>query len=264
MNEVELIKYEKLASLNNEDAIFMLANHYQEDGNFVRAFSYLTRIINTTKPTYLRKIGYFFEKGLGVDVNKEKAFEFYLKSAKYGDYISQYNVAICYLNGVGVEKDPKKAFNFAYESAIQNYEKSLFLLANMYRIGTGCEKDLEKASAILEKCNTETGNSLYLRSLLLLDNCEGKANPDLAVELLQKGAFNNDSKCLVLLADLYRRGNIVPQDDSKSLSLLLKAAKNGSSPAMVRLAEYYEKGIGTLKNAEIAQFWRTEANKKNH
>ena len=32
MNEVELIKYEKLASLNNEDAIFMLANHYQEDG----------------------------------------------------------------------------------------------------------------------------------------------------------------------------------------------------------------------------------------
>lgn len=264
MNEIDLIKYEKLASLNNEDAIFMLANHYQEEGNNVRAFSYLTRIINTTKPTYLRKIGYFFEKGLGVETNKEKAFEFYLKSAKYGDYISQYNVAICYLNGVGVEKDPEKAFNFAYESAIQNYEKSLFLLANMYRIGTGCEKDLDKALSILRKCNTESGDALYLRSLLLLDNSERNANPDLAIKLLQKGAFINDSKCLVLLADLYRKGSFVPQDDSKSLSLLLKAAKNGSSAAMNRLAEYYEKGIGTLKNLEIAQFWKAEALKKNN
>ena len=121
MNEIDLIKYEKLASLNNEYAIFMLANHYQEEGNNVRAFSYLTRIINTTKPTYLRKIGYFFEKGLGVETNKEKAFEFYLKSAKYGDYISQYNVAICYLNGVGVEKDPEKAFNFASPKEINTY-----------------------------------------------------------------------------------------------------------------------------------------------
>ena len=263
MDEIELIKYEKLASLNNEDAIFMLATYYQDKENYVRAFSYLTRIINTDKPTYLRKIGYFFEKGLGVDTNKKKAFEFYLKSAKYGDYISQYNVAICYLNGVGVEKDLDKAFNFAYESAVQNYEKSLFLLANMYRIGTGCEKDLDKALSILHKCNSESGDALYLRSLILLDKDAKSANTELAVELLQKGAFNNNPKCLVLLADLYRKGTIVPQDDSKSLSLLLKAAKHGSSSAMIRLADYYEKGIGTLKNLEIAQFWRVEASKKN-
>ena len=44
----------------------------------------------------------------------------------------------------------------------------------------------------------------------------------------------------------------------------MKAAKNGSSSAMIRLAEYYEKGIGTLKNQEIAQFWKTEALKKNN
>ena len=264
MNEIELFKYEKLASLGNEDAIYMLATYYQDKGSYVRAFSYLTRIINTDKPTYLRKIGYFFEKGLGVDTNKEKAFEFYLRSAKYGDYISQYNVAICYLNGVGVEKNLEKAFNFAYESAVQNYEKALFLLANMYRTGSGCEKDLEKALSILQKCNGEIGDALYLRSLILLDKSNKSGDSALAIELLQRGAFNNDSKCLVLLADLYRKGNYVPQDDSKSLSLLLKAAKNGSSSAMNRLADYYENGIGTLKNLEIASFWRQEAKKKNH
>ena len=45
MNEEELIKYERLASLNNEDAIYLLARHYQDKSNFVKAFSYLTRII---------------------------------------------------------------------------------------------------------------------------------------------------------------------------------------------------------------------------
>jgi TPR repeat protein len=259
MDEIDLIKYEKLASLNDEDAIFMLADHYQEKQKYVKAFSYLTRIVNTKNATYLRKIGYFFEKGLGVEANKEKAFEFYLKSAKYGDYISQYNIAICYLNGVGVEKDPEKAFNFAYQSAVQNYEKALYLLANMYRIGNGCEKDLEKALSILDKCSSESGDALYLRSLLLLDNANRTANPELAIKYLEKGAFKNDSKCLLLLADIYKKGTVVSKDESKSLSLLIKAAKNGSASAMNRLAEYYEKGIGTLKNLEISQFWKNEA-----
>lgn len=262
MNENDLIKYEKLASLNNEDAVFLLANHYQEKGNFVKAFSYLTRIVNTNNPDYLRKIGYFFEKGLGVEEDKEKAFEYYLKSARLGDYISQYNIAICYLNGVGVDKDLEKAFNFAYQSAVQHYEKASILLANMYKNGIGCEKDLDTALKTLERCKSESGSVLYLRSILLLDKKVKNSNPELAIKLLQKGAFNNDTKCLILLADLYKMGKIVTQDDSKSLSLLMKAAKNGSSTAMNKLAEYYEQGIGTLKNEEIAQFWRIEANKK--
>ena len=262
MDEIELIRYVKLAMLNDEDAIYILADHYQTLGNYTKAFSYLARIVNSNNPVYLRKIGYFFEKGLGVESNKEKAFEYYLKSAKYGDYISEYNVAICYLNGVGVAKDPEKAFNFAYQSSIQNYEKALFLLANLYRTGTGCEKDLDKALSLVKKCNNEDGRTLYFKSLIFLDKENKNQNPEVAVELLKKGAFINDLKCILLLADIYHKGNIVAQDDSKSLSLLMKAAKNGSASAMNSLAEYYEKGIGTLKNQEISQFWKNEALKR--
>lgn len=262
MDETDLIKYEKLASLGNEDAIYMLASHYQKMGNNVKAFSYLTRIVNTSNPTYLRKIGYFFEKGLGVEEDTEKAFEYYLKSARLGDYISQYNIAICYLNGVGVEKDVSKAFNFTYQSAVQNYEKAQILLANLYKNGIGCDKDLDTAVSTLERCNSENGQVLYLRSLLLLDSNCSKYNPNLAFELLEKGAFLNNTSCLMLLADFYRKGIVVQIDESKSLSLLMKAAKNGSASAMQRLAEYYENGIGTLKNEEIAQFWKNEALKR--
>lgn len=263
MDEIDIIRYEKLASLQNEEAIYILAGHYQDKGNLVKAFSYLTRIINTTNPAYLRKIGYFFEKGLGVDPNREKAFEFYLKSARLGDFISQYNVAICYLNGVGVEKDVDKAFNFAYQSAVQNYEKAMLLLSNMYRTGTGCTRNLDTALSMLNKCNGESPSILYLRSLLLLDSENKNSNPKLAIEFLKKGALLNDTKCLLLLADLYKQGKVIEQDDSKSLSLLMKAAKNGSTSAMLRLADYYEQGIGTLKNLEIANFWKLEALKRS-
>lgn len=262
MEEIDLVRYERLAALNNEDAIFILANHYQSQGNFVRAFSYLTRIVNTTNPSYLRKIGYFFEKGLGVDENKEKAFEYYLKSANSGDYISQYNVAICYLNGVGVAKDPAMSFNFASQSASQNYEKSRILLTNLYRNGLGCEKNLTKAMECLSRCSDSNLGVVYLKSLILLDKGYVQYNPDLAVNLLSKGSFDGDIRCMLLLAELYKKGVLLPKDESKSLSLLLKAAKNGSAVAMERLADYYENGIGTLKNHEIAQFWKNEASKR--
>ena len=57
-----------------------------------------------------------------LSINKEKAFEYYLRSSEKGDYISQYNVAICYLNGVGVERNTVKAFYYANISASKNYE----------------------------------------------------------------------------------------------------------------------------------------------
>jgi len=262
MNEIDLIKYEKLASLGNEDAIYLLANHYQEKGNNVKAFSYLTRIVNTKNPTYLRKIGYFFEKGLAVDENKQEAFEYYLKSAELGDYISQYNVAICYLNGVGTEKNSELAHKFAIKSANQKYEKALILLANLYRTGTSCEKDLDKAMKCLEKCSSDDGDVVYLKSLILLDNAYVKQNPSLAIKLLEKGCLANNTKCLLLLSDVYHKGVSIGTDDSKSLSLLLKAAKNGSAVAMKRLSEYYTEGIGTTVNFDIAEFWKNEANKR--
>lgn len=262
MKDIDLIKYEKLAALNNEDAIYALVNYYQSLGNYVKAFSYLTRIVNSENPTYLRKIGYFFEKGLGVEENKEKAFEYYLRSSEKGDYISQYNVAICYLNGVGVERNTVKAFYYANISASQNYEKSRILLANMYRNGEICEKNLDLAMTSLSKCSPNDNGVLYLKSLILLDKSYSNYNPALAIDYLSKGAFNNDTKCLLTLASLYLKGNFVPKDESKSLSLLLKAAKNGSAAAMEKLSEYYEYGIGTLKNLDIAQFWKSESEKR--
>ena len=99
----------------------------------------MTRIVNTKNPSYLRKIGYFFEKGLGVESNKEKAFEFYLKSARFGDYISQYNVAICYLNGVGIEKDVDKAITII-KSQLEDFNLKVKLEAD-YCVGDNWSED---------------------------------------------------------------------------------------------------------------------------
>lgn len=259
MNNIDLAKYENLALLGNEEAIFMLANYYQDEGNYVKAFSYLTRMINTNNPMYLRKIGYFFEKGLGVETSKQTAFSFYLKSADLGDSISQYNVSICYLNGVGVEKNEDLAYKYAYKSAKQKYEKAIILFANFLRNGIGCEKDLTAAFQCLNNCNNDNGDVLYLKSLILLDKDWHSNDKEHAKKLLERGSILNNLKCMILLADCYVKGTLDEKDESKSLSLLLKAAKIGSGEAMHKLADYYHLGIGTTKNDDIADFWEKEA-----
>ena len=53
--------------------------------------------------------GTCFENGIGVEVDKAKAVEWYLKSAMQDNEIAQRYLAICYENGEGVDVDQEKA-----------------------------------------------------------------------------------------------------------------------------------------------------------
>jgi len=55
-------------------------------------------------------LGECYQYGLGVEINKAKAFEFYVKSAKQNYNNAQNNLGTFYENGIGIEKDLEKAF----------------------------------------------------------------------------------------------------------------------------------------------------------
>ena len=46
--------------------------------------------------------------------------------------------------------------------------------------------------------------------------------------------------------------------EKEQFEAIKKAAENGNLSAMLKLSEYYEKGIGTVKNPELADYWRKE------
>lgn len=78
-------------------------------------------------------MGYIYERGIFVDQNWDKAFEWYYKSALQDDSVGQYNTGLCYYYGNGIAQDKQKAKYWIQKSADQENTKArLFLLENEF------------------------------------------------------------------------------------------------------------------------------------
>jgi hypothetical protein len=66
-------------------------------------------------------LGLCYEHGKGVDIDLDKAFYWYEKSAEGGDLTGQNNLGVCYENGRGVDIDLQKAFHWYQKSAEAGY-----------------------------------------------------------------------------------------------------------------------------------------------
>ena len=53
----------------------------------------------------MNNLGVCYERGTGVKVSLELAFEWYMKAAELGDVYGCFNVGECYYHGKGVEKN---------------------------------------------------------------------------------------------------------------------------------------------------------------
>ncbi|OHS93503.1 hypothetical protein TRFO_11696 [Tritrichomonas foetus] len=90
-------------------------------------------------------LGACYALGEGVQVDKEKAFEFYKQAAESGNVNAQFAVAACYSYGKGTEVDKEKAFEFYKLAAEQGHAKAQFALGHFYAYGQGVEPDQDKA-----------------------------------------------------------------------------------------------------------------------
>ena len=65
----------------------------------------------------MNNLGVCYERGTGVKVSLELAFEWYMKAADLGDVYGCFNVGECYYHGKGVEQDAVKAFEWYMKAA---------------------------------------------------------------------------------------------------------------------------------------------------
>ena len=71
----------------------------------------------------------------GVEIDLEKAFYWYQKSAEAGNSNAQYNLGLCYENGKGVEIDLEKAFYWYQKSAEAGNSDAQYNLGLCYENG---------------------------------------------------------------------------------------------------------------------------------
>ncbi len=129
--------YKQSADMGNAIGYYMLGHALQHgigvdenkelsDEAYRKSVTLLNELLSQgDDKVLLNFIGSAYYWGDGVEQDREKAFQYYLRSAELGNPECQYKIATCYEQGIGVAQDPEKAMHWYRESASQGWDKAV-------------------------------------------------------------------------------------------------------------------------------------------
>ena len=98
---------------------FILYAYYSDKNSTKLALFFENMFQKTNNSDAMVIIGNCYFSGYFIEKDYKKAFKWYTKSAKLGNFHGQYNLADCYYNAQGVDYDYTKAFELYTKSAEQ-------------------------------------------------------------------------------------------------------------------------------------------------
>lgn len=191
----------------------------------------------------------------------EQAAVWRRRGAKKGDPLAELNVA--YSLPEGDEKRDeifRSAFPAVKKLAEGGDPFAQNELADMYLLGYGIEADPEQAVEWLEK-SAEQG---YWRSQNKLGNCYYRGigtdkDDEKAVYWYQKAAKRGYSWAQDNLGHCYYTGEGVKKDPVSALFWFEKSAEQGNTPAQAFVGQAYYYGYGTVEDNKTAVLWLQKA-----
>lgn len=96
-------------------------------------------------------IGSLYANGEGVEVDDEKALQWYLAAARQGNHMAQANVGAFYFMGRGTERNVPEAIRWLAAAAEGGDLNGLFNLAVLYSKGDGVDENHEKAAELYRR-----------------------------------------------------------------------------------------------------------------
>ena len=148
--------------------------------------------------------------------------------SEFGGALAKYRYATLLLKTAWSNEDRTEALLQFKKSAEAGYGEAYYQLGIMYRDGIG---------TAIDKIQME--------------------------ENLLKGVELNNIKSILLLADLYSQGRILPKNDSMAFVLYLKAAEFGDVSSMFKISQLLKDGIGADVSVEESDKWLKAYAKSN-
>lgn len=236
-------------------------------------------------------LGYIYTEGTGVEVDKDKAFDYFLSAAQEKDPIGEYNLgqlymdegnfssafdwfkkaadqghtkAQCnvgrmYLDGNGVEQDNDLAIQYFHKAADGGDAEVQHSLGCMYFIGQGVEMDKDKAFQLF--CSAAKQNHRQsINRLVKAASCGFQPALDFFQnnEITMK-EMKTDEK--FILGAMYLNGDQVDQCYEKAFLWFTEAAKEGHPEAQNNLAVMYTRGLHVEQDFNMAAKWFFRATK---
>jgi TPR repeat protein len=192
-------------------------------------------------------LGTAFREGRGVDVNRKKAAEWFVKSANHGCLQGMNNLAMCFQNSDGIQEDLKSAALWLERAANAGLAEAQFNFANALVNGYGVEINHPRARSYF-KLAANQGVPGALKGLQQLERSTGSGVEQWSSssedgQLIER-CRKNDPQALFLLASNYENGEGgFSEDWKKSEHFFLKAFKAKHPQAALSLASFYQKKL---------------------
>lgn len=199
-----------------------VAEHYK------KALALYTEAADLKVGEAYNKLGYYYEKGLGVTKDETKAFEYYKKGADAGVAVSIYNLAVLNEEGRGVkEKNEAEAIKHFYTAAKGGLPDGQVALAERYRTGkSGLDKDPIAAMAWMERAAKGGNMSAQIQLANMLETGEaGFVNLKTAAEIYVDAAKKGSPIAMFQIADMMEKGRGLQRDLVQAYGFLTACTK---------------------------------------
>ncbi len=221
-----------------------------------KAFEWYQKPAGQGHPGTQFTVAMMYYEGEVVEENKEKAFEWFHKAAVQADLNAQFNVGVMYDKGEGVEVNKEKAFEWYHRAAVQGYSEAQFTVGVMYVKGEGVEVNKVKAFEWYHKAAVQGYSKAQFSVAAMYDEGEGvRQNKEKAFEWFHKAAVQGNLDAQFIVAVMYDKGEVVEENKEKAFEWFKKAAEQGEDDAMKYLCDFYKDGQGVEKNLPLATYW---------
>jgi len=226
---------------------------YTVDVDFDKAIEYYQKAADKGSAVSLYNIGFIVSLTSKTKQSKLE-LEYYKKAAELGNIYAQTTLSDHYAIGIGVNVDKEKSFYWEMQAALNGNLSSIKSVAYSYYSGVGTSKNYDEAIKWYQKA-IDMGDDESIHDIAAMyENGEGfDKDTDKAIELYTKAADMGYAESQNTLSGYYFKGIYVKKDYQKSYDLALKAEKQGVADAQNKLGIFYQTGKNVVEiNAEKA------------
>lgn len=258
---MELIEY---SSKNKyPEAMTWLAKVYESQGEYSKGFSLIKEAADLGNPLAMYSLGFHYNRGIGVEENKDLALFWLNKSKKY------IPAAYSEMAIIHFDKGDVASFITLNEEAIsRKYWFSyvdLAILALGEASGYESYKDLNKANVYAEeliKNNVPVG--YFIKAKIL----ESQSNNSQICEYYKKAFINGYFPAGISLAHEYLNGINCDKNYNEALKILKNLYESGSDEEKIQAAHSlgyaYMNGLGVERNNDEAKRYLLISAKAGH
>ena len=199
----------------------------------VKSFTLLEKAASQNDDIAQNSMGFFYELGIGVPVDLNKAFEWYQKSAKQGYDKAILNVGRCYEEGIGTEANIFIALEWYHEN----------------------NKTLE-----VNQILNEFSDEIYEAGLSFYDEKKYQEAYECFIEIAEMP----NSNAQFYLGTIFHHGYHRDKDYKKAVIWYQKSANLGNRDAQFHLGWCYKDKLGTNGDLQYAKYWFEKAANQGH